>query len=93
MSDAGKGTEELKNILKGKQFVFGPNQALKLLKQAAVETVLVVSDCPKGLAKQLDYYASLSKAKVVFLDISSDEAGATMKRAHPITIISILKGR
>lgn len=83
---------EIKKMLKSGSVVIGTERAVKSLKSGKVEKILVSSNCPARVEKDISYYAGLSKAEVHKLGYPNDELGVICKKPFSISVLAILKG-
>lgn len=80
---------ELMKALKEKSIVFGSKETIKNLKRGTVKRVFLASNCPKKIAKEVDYYAKLGKVELIKLDQPNDELALLCKKPYPVTVVSI----
>lgn len=78
--------EEIKKALKSKAIV-GKKEVLKNLKIGKIKKVLLASNCPKDLKKDIEHYAKLTKTEIIELDIPNDEIGVLAKRLYSISVL------
>ena len=83
---------ELKKMLKSGSVIIGTERTIKNLKLGKVQKVLMSSNCPTNVEKDIDYYAALSGAEIYKLDCPNDELGVICKKPFSISILSFLKG-
>ena len=70
---------EIKKMLKSGIVVVGTERAMKNLKLGRVQKILVSSNCPASVEKDINYYAGLSNAEVHKLDYPNDELSVICK--------------
>lgn len=78
--------EEIKKALISNALI-GKKLVLANLKLGKVKKVLISSNCPESLKKDVQYYAGLSKAEILQLDIPNDEIGVVAKKLYSISIL------
>jgi large subunit ribosomal protein L30e len=79
---------ELKKALKEKKLNFGTDLTLKKLRDGKVKKVFLASNCPENTKKTIKYYAKLSKAEVIELEVSNEELGVLCKKPFMISVLS-----
>lgn len=85
-------TAEIKKMLKLGGIIIGTEKTLKNLKLGRVQKVLVSSNCPEKVEKDIAYYAGLSGAEFHKLDCPNDELSVICKKPFSISVLSLLKG-
>mgnify|MGYP001562637441 FL=1 len=83
---------EIKKMLKLGSIIIGTEKTLKNLKLGRVQKVLVSSNCPEKVEKDITYYAGLSGAEFHKLDYPNDELSVICKKPFSISVLSLLKG-
>ena len=83
---------EIKKLLKEKKLVIGTERTLKNLKLGRVDKVIVTSNCPEKLQKDIKYYAGLGKAEVIKVKYPNEELGIMCRKPFAISVLSMLKG-
>ena len=83
---------ELKKMLKSGNVIIGTERAVKNLKLGKVEKVLLSSNCPAKVEKEINYYTGLSGAESYKLDYPNDELGVICKKPFPISVLALIKG-
>jgi len=81
-------SNELKNVLKEKNVIFGTNETLDGLKRGKVKKVLLASNCPKSVRQTVAYYAKLANAVIVELDVPDKEIGLLSRKPFGISVLS-----
>lgn len=79
---------ELKDVLKGKNVVFGTNETVKGLKLGKVKKVLLASNCPQSVKETIAHYAKLANAVVIELDVPDKEIGLLSKKPFGVSVLS-----
>lgn len=83
---------EIKKMLKSGTMVIGTERTVKNLKLGRVQKVMVSSNCPAGVEKEISYYSTLSGAEVHKLDYPNDELSVICKKPFSISVLAMLKG-
>ena len=83
---------EIKKMLKSGSVLIGTERAMKSLKSGKVQKVLVSSNCPAGVEKDINYYAGMSGAEVHKLEYPNDELSVICKKPFSISVLALLKG-
>ena len=83
---------DIKKLLKSGNVVIGTERTIKNLKLGKVQKVLVSSNCPPNVEKDVHYYSGLSGAEIHKLDYPNDELSVICKRPFSISILALLKG-
>ena len=84
--------EEIKKMLKAGNLVFGTERTIKGLKSGKVQKVLLSSNCPANVEKNINYYAGLSGAEFHKLEYPNEELSVICKKPFPISVLSVFKG-
>ena len=82
---------EIKKMLKAGNVLIGTERAIKNLKLGKVQKVLVSSNCPTGVEKDINYYAGLSGAEFHKIDYPNDELSVICKKPFSISVLAFLK--
>jgi|SRR3989338_3560823 len=82
---------EIKKMLKSGNVILGTERAIKNLRLGRVQKVLISSNCPVGLEKDLNYYAGLSGAELHKLEYPNDELSIICKKPFSISVLALLK--
>ena len=83
---------EIKKMLKSGSIIIGTERTIKNLKSGKVQKVLISSNCPAKVERDINYYSSLSGAELHKLDYPNDELSVICKKPFSISVISFLKG-
>lgn len=84
---------EIKKMLKAGRMLIGTERAIKNLKLGKVEKVLISSNCPAGIEKDISYYAGLSNAEFHKLECTNEELGIICKKPFSVSVLSSLKAK
>lgn len=83
---------EVKKMLKSGSVVIGTESTIKNLRLGKVQKVMVSSNCPPNVERDIDYYAGLSGAELHKLDYPNDELSVICKKPFSISVLALLKG-
>ena len=83
---------EIKKMMKSGSVVIGTERAIKILKLGKVQKVLVSSNCPANVEKDINYYAGLSGAEIHKLEYPNDELSVICKKPFSISVLALVKG-
>ncbi len=83
--------DDIKKGIKEGKLIIGTSRTMKALKLGKVSKVFLTSNCPDSVKEDVEYYAKLSKAKVVKLRQPNGELGTICKKPFPISILSFQK--
>ena len=83
---------EIKKMLKSGNIVIGTERTIKNLKLGRVQKVLLSSNCPNSVEKDINYYSGLSNAEAYKLEYANDELGVICKKPFSISVLALLKG-
>ena len=83
---------DIKKMMKAGSLVIGTERTMKSLKLGRIQKVLVSSNCPSGVEKNLNYYTGLGGAELHKLDYPNDEIGVICKKPFSISVLAVLKG-
>ena len=79
---------ELKKIVKAGNVILGTEKSVKSLR---LEKIMMSSNCPAGIEKDITYYAGLTGTEVHKLDFPNDELGIICKKPFSISVLAIVK--
>ncbi len=83
---------EIKKMLKAGNMIIGTEKAIKSLKLGRVQKVMLSSNCPEQVEKDINHYAGLGGAESVKLDYPNDELSVICKKPFSISVLALLKG-
>lgn len=83
---------EIKKLIKAKGIAIGLERTIKGLRLGKVDTVIISSNCPEKVVRDLDYYAGMGKAETIKVSFTNEELGVVCKKPFSISVLSILKG-
>ena len=85
-------SSEIKKIIKAGNVVLGTQRAVKSLRLGKVEKIMVSSNCPARVEKDINYYAGLTGTEFHKLDFPNDELGIICKKPFSISVLAVVKG-
>ena len=85
-------SSEIKKIIKAGNVVLGTQRAVKSLRLGKVEKIMVSSNCPARVEKDINYYAGLTGTEFHKLDFPNDELGVICKKPFSISVLAVVKG-
>jgi len=83
--------DDIKKLLKSKNFVIGTARTVKYLKIGKLSKVYVSSNCPSVIKEDLKYYGDLSQTQIFELEQTNEELGTLCKKPFFISVLSVLK--
>ena len=83
---------EIKKMVKSGGVLLGTQRTIKGLRLGKIEKVLVSSNCPARVEKNISYYAGLSGAEMHKIDYPNDELGIICKKPFSISVLAVVKG-
>ena len=83
---------EIKKLLKTGNLIIGTERTVKNLKLGRVQKVILSSNCPANVEKDITYYSGLNSTEVYRLDYPNDELGVICKKPFSISVLALLKG-
>ena len=83
---------ELKKMLKSGNVIIGTEKAVKNIRLGRIEKVLLSSNCPAKVEKEISYYTGLSGTESYKLDYPNDELGVICKKPFSISVLAFIKG-
>ena len=83
---------EIKKIIKAGNVLLGTQRAVKSLRLGKVEKIMVSSNCPARVEKDINYYAGLTGTEFHKLDFPNDELGVICKKPFSISVLAVVKG-
>lgn len=87
-----KATEkDVKGAIKAKKLVMGKRTVMRGLKGGAITSVICASNCPEGMKKDLEHYASVSSITVKGFDGNSVKLGEVCGKPFNVLIVGIRK--
>jgi large subunit ribosomal protein L30e len=82
-------SEELRDALKENKVVIGSKRTIKYLKLGNARLIVLASNCPEIVRKDVEHYAKLSEIKVEKFDGTAKQLGIFCGKPFPIAAIAI----
>ncbi|MAG91169.1 hypothetical protein CMO83_00670 [Candidatus Woesearchaeota archaeon] len=83
---------QIKKLLKAGSLIMGTERSVKSLRLGKVEKVLVSSNCPARVEKNINHYAGLNKTEIHKLNYPNDTLGVICKKPFSISVLAVIKG-
>ena len=83
---------EIKKMMKAGNVIIGTEKSLKSLKLGKTQKILVSSNCPPRVEKDINYYSGLNGTEVQKLEFPNDELGIICKKPFSISVLALVKG-
>ena len=83
---------DIKKLVKSGHILIGTDRVVKSLRLGKVQKVLMSSNCPSGVEKDIMHYAGLSGAEFEKLEFPNDELGVICKKPFSISVLALPKG-
>lgn len=81
--------DELRNAIKEKNVIIGTKQAIKNLKLKNVKSIVVASNCPENVRKDIEYYSKLTGIKMENFDGTAKQLGILCGKPFSIAVMAI----
>ena len=81
---------EIKKMLKSSNVIIGTERTIKALKLGKLQKVLMSSNCPANVEKDINYYAGLGGGEVYKLEHSNEELSVICKKPYSISVLGVL---
>ncbi|MDD5416876.1 MAG: 50S ribosomal protein L30e [Candidatus Aenigmarchaeota archaeon] len=82
-------TEQIKDALSGKKAIVGSKQTIKYLKLKQLKVVIVSTNCPADIKKDIQKYTEIAGIKLENFEGTSKQLGVICGKPFPIAVISI----
>ncbi|MBN2202846.1 MAG: 50S ribosomal protein L30e [Candidatus Aenigmarchaeota archaeon] len=83
--------KELKDALKENKVVMGTDRTMKSVKLGKAETVVLASNCPDDVRKDLEKYTKLSGIKLENFEGTAKQLGVFCGKPFSIASLAIVK--
>ncbi len=83
---------KLSLVIKSGKYVLGYKSTLRQLRSGEARLVLLSNNCPTIRKAEIEYYASLAKAKVVFYNGNNIALGTACGKYHRCSTMAISDG-
>lgn len=81
--------EELRDAVNEKKVIIGSKQTIKNLKLKSIKSVVVVSNCPESIKKDIGYYSKLTGIKVENFEGTAKQLGVFCGKPFSIAVLAI----
>jgi ribosomal protein L30E len=81
----------IKKLIKENRIIYGTERTIKELKRGNIEIVYITKNVPKKVFDDIKYYSTLTKIKLIDLELSNQELGILCKKHYSISIIGVIK--
>ncbi len=81
--------EDLRDAVNEKKIIIGSKQTIKNLKLKSIKKVVVASNCPENLKKDINYYSKLTGIKVENFDGTAKQLGIFCGKPFSIAVLAI----
>ena len=78
-------------VMKSGKYVLGYKSTLRALRSGDAKLILLSNNCPVVRKAEIEYYAVLAKAKVVFYQGNNTALGTACGRYHRCSTLAILE--
>lgn len=82
--------EEIKRAVESGKVVLGTDRSLKLLRAGKVKMVIVASNCPARVRKEVEYLSKLFDIPLLRYPGTSVELGTAVGRPFSVNVCSVL---
>ena len=82
---------EVRKLLTEKRVILGTDRTIKALRQGALVKVLVSSNCPPALKRDIQRYCQLTNAAMEEMSQTNEALGVVCKKPFLISVIGVLK--
>ncbi len=89
MSEQKELINQLKEAIESKKAIIGSDRTVKYLKTEKLKLVIVSSNCPEEVRKDIEHYSALAKTKVEKFDGTSKQLGIICGKPFSIAVLSI----
>ena len=83
--------KELRDALKENKVVFGSKSTIKHLKLGDAKLIVIASNCPDEMKKDLEKYTKLSGIKLESFDGTAKQLGTFCGKPFSIATLAIVK--
>jgi large subunit ribosomal protein L30e len=82
-------SEELRSALEEKNIVIGSRQAIKHLKLKKAKLIVIASNCPDNVKRDIEHYSKLTGIKVENFDGTAKQLGVFCGKPFPIATLAV----
>lgn len=83
---------KLSLVMKSGKYVLGYKSSLRSLRSGEAKLIILSNNCPTVRKAEIEYYAVLAKAKVVFYQGNNIALGTACGKYHRCSTLSIIDG-
>ncbi len=80
---------EIKKALSENRITIGSREVLKKLKLGKPKLIVIASNCPENIKKDIEYYSKLAGVELKIFDGTARELGVFCGKPFPIAAIAI----
>jgi large subunit ribosomal protein L30e len=84
-------TEDLREALKENKVILGTDRTVKCLKLGKVKMIVMASNCPDDVRKDLEQYTKLGEVKLEKFDGTAKQLGVFCGKPFSIATLAIVK--
>ena len=82
-------SDELRNAVNEKRVIIGSKQTVKNLKLKNIKLVVLASNCPENIKKDIEYYSKLTGIKIEKFDGTAKQLGVFCGKPFSIAVLAI----
>jgi len=82
-------TDELRNALNENKVIIGSKQTIKNLRLKNVKLIILASNCPENIKKDIDYYSKQTGIKVDKFNGTAKQLGVFCGKPFSIAVLAI----
>lgn len=82
--------EEIRKAVESGKVVLGTDRSLKLLKSGKVKMVILASNCPEEVRREVEHLSRLSGTPLLRYPGSSSELGVAVGKPFSVNVCSVL---
>jgi large subunit ribosomal protein L30e len=82
-------TDDIRNAIKENSILIGSKQTMKGLKQKSIKSVVVASNCPEGMKKDLERLSAESSIRLEVFDGTAKQLGVLCGKPFSISVMAI----
>ncbi|MBN1923964.1 MAG: ribosomal L7Ae/L30e/S12e/Gadd45 family protein [Nanoarchaeota archaeon] len=85
--------EEIKKAMKDKKLIVGQKSTVRMLKSKKTSLVVVSSNAPAAVKKELENLSRIAGAEFVDSEKNNLELGATCRKPFGVMVLSVKSGK
>lgn len=82
---------DIRKLLSSEKLLLGSDRVLKAVRAGTVATVILASNVPAELRKEIEHYQRISKFEIEEAGIPNDELGTLCKKQFSVASIAVLQ--